>query len=97
MTAVLELSGVSAGYGPFKALFDVSLAVQPGEALALLGANGAGKTTVARVASGLVRPTAGSVTVEGRTILYASSCESPTPSPFGEYTVLDGGVEYTPE
>jgi branched-chain amino acid transport system ATP-binding protein len=65
MTAVLELADVSAGYGPFRALFGVSLAVQPGEAVALLGANGAGKTTVARVATGLVRPTGGGVLVEG--------------------------------
>ena len=59
MTDVLTLDGVSAGYGPFHALFDVSLAVAPGEAVALLGANGVGKTTVARVASGLVAPERG--------------------------------------
>lgn len=62
---VLELDHVSAGYGPFRALFDVSLAVGDGEAVALLGANGAGKTTVARVASGLVAPSAGAVRVAG--------------------------------
>lgn len=65
MSAVLDLSGVSAGYGPFRALFDVSLRVEPGEAVALLGANGAGKTTVARVATGLVAPTSGTVRVAG--------------------------------
>lgn len=65
MTAVLELRDVSAGYGPFHALFGVSLAVQPGEAVALLGANGVGKTTVARVASGLVAPEQGTVLVKG--------------------------------
>ena len=65
MTAVLELRGVSAGYGPFHALFDVSLTVGLGEAVALLGSNGAGKTTVARVATGLMVPTSGSVHVEG--------------------------------
>src|SRR5688572_19126718 len=63
--AVLELRDVSAGSGPFRALFDVSLAVQPGEAVALLGANGAGKTTLARLATGLIAPTSGSVHVEG--------------------------------
>ena len=63
---VLGLHDVSAGYGPFRALFDVSLQVEAGEAVALLGANGAGKTTVARVASGLVAPEGGAVLVGDR-------------------------------
>ena len=65
MTAALELRNVSAGYGPFHALFDVSLAVGDGEAVALLGSNGAGKTTVARVATGLVTPMSGTVHIDG--------------------------------
>jgi branched-chain amino acid transport system ATP-binding protein len=65
VTPVLELRDVAAGYGPFRALFGLSLTIAPGEAVALLGANGAGKTTVARVATGLVAPTSGSVHVEG--------------------------------
>lgn len=65
MTSVLELRDVTAGYGPFHALFGISLTVEPGEAVALLGANGVGKTTVARVASGLVAPESGSVLVDG--------------------------------
>ena len=65
MTNVLELRSVSAAYGPFRALFGVSLTVGAGEALALVGANGSGKTTVARVASGLVAPTNGTVLVDG--------------------------------
>lgn len=65
MTPVLQLEGVAAAYGPFRALFDVSLAIGPGEAVALVGSNGAGKTTVARVASGLLRPTDGQVLVDG--------------------------------
>lgn len=65
MSAVLELQDVSAEYGPFRALFGVSLAVDPGEAVALVGSNGAGKTTVARVASGLLVPTTGAVFVDG--------------------------------
>jgi branched-chain amino acid transport system ATP-binding protein len=65
VTEALELRGVSAGYGPFHALFDVSLTVGPGEAVALLGPNGVGKTTVARVATGLLEPTTGTVHVGG--------------------------------
>jgi branched-chain amino acid transport system ATP-binding protein len=65
MTAVLDLHHVSAGYGPFRALFDVKLTVEPGAAVALLGPNGVGKTTVARVATGLVAPTEGLVVVDG--------------------------------
>ena len=65
MTAVLELRDVSAEYGPFRALFGISLHVDPGEAVAIVGSNGAGKTTVARVACGLLAPTGGAVYVDG--------------------------------
>jgi len=64
-TPVLELRDVSAAYGAFRALFGVSLEVAPGEAVALVGSNGTGKTTVARVASGLVAPTRGTIHVDG--------------------------------
>ena len=66
MTApVLELDDVDAAYGPFRALFGVSLTVPDGGAVALLGPNGSGKTTVARVASGLLAPTRGHLRVHG--------------------------------
>jgi branched-chain amino acid transport system ATP-binding protein len=65
---VLELDGVSAAYGPFRALFDVSFAVPDRSVTALLGPNGAGKTTVARVCSGLVAPTSGRIVLEGEDI-----------------------------
>src|SRR5439155_7147898 len=67
-TPLLELRGVSAGYGPYRALFDVSLEVAEASTVALLGPNGAGKTTVARLCSGLVRPTAGRVVFAGAEI-----------------------------
>jgi branched-chain amino acid transport system ATP-binding protein len=69
--ATLELRDVEASYGPFRALFGVSLTVAAGEAVALLGSNGVGKTTVARVASGLVTPTAGAVLLDGEDITRA--------------------------
>ena len=63
---MLSLSGVSAGYGSFQALFDVSLEVRAGEAVAVIGPNGAGKTTLLRTISKLIEPTAGRLTMEGR-------------------------------
>jgi len=72
VTPVLELRSVSAGYGPFHALFDVSLTIEPGQAVALLGANGVGKTTVARVASGLVAPERGAVLADGHDLTGAA-------------------------
>jgi branched-chain amino acid transport system ATP-binding protein len=62
---LLELSDVSAAYGPFRSLFGVSMKVRRGAVLAVLGSNGAGKTTVARVCSGLVRATSGKVMFDG--------------------------------
>jgi branched-chain amino acid transport system ATP-binding protein len=63
--SLLELEGVGAGYESFRALFDVSFDVPEGSALAVLGSNGSGKTTVARVVSGLVPPSAGRVRFAG--------------------------------
>jgi branched-chain amino acid transport system ATP-binding protein len=63
---MLELKGVSAGYGAFQALFDVSLKVDAGEAVAVIGPNGAGKTTLLRAISKLIEPTSGSLSMEGR-------------------------------
>lgn len=58
---MLKLDSVSAHYGSFKALNDVSLHVAEGELVVLLGANGAGKTTLFNTISGLLKPTSGSV------------------------------------
>jgi branched-chain amino acid transport system ATP-binding protein len=65
---MLSLAAVSAGYGSFRALFDVSLDVPQGEAVAVIGPNGAGKTTLMRVISGLVPLRAGAMTFEGRSV-----------------------------
>ena len=62
---LLELRDVDAGYGPFRAIFGVSFAVEEGKAAAILGANGAGKTTIARAVSGLIPVTAGTVRFDG--------------------------------
>src|SRR3954454_24790863 len=65
MAPLLELDDVSARYGPVAALHGVSLAVDDGEIVALLGASGAGKTTTLRAVSGMVRRT-GDVVFAGR-------------------------------
>lgn len=67
---VLELRDIEAGYGPFRALFGVSFAIPERTAVAVLGGNGAGKTTVARVCTGLVRPSAGEVLVDGVVVTH---------------------------
>ncbi len=64
-TPVLEFDDVYAGYNQFRALFGVSFTIAPAQAVALIGPNGVGKTTLARVASGLVEPSAGRVLVDG--------------------------------
>jgi branched-chain amino acid transport system ATP-binding protein len=58
---MLELSGLSAGYGRIQVLWDVDLEVADNEIVALVGSNGAGKTTLLRAVSGLIPPTAGAV------------------------------------
>ncbi|MCP9337109.1 ABC transporter ATP-binding protein [Stutzerimonas xanthomarina] len=65
---MLQLDRVDVCYGSFKALTEVSMTVSAGELVVLLGANGAGKTTLFNTISGLLKPTAGSITLEGKRI-----------------------------
>jgi branched-chain amino acid transport system ATP-binding protein len=65
---MLEVQGIDAGYKDLQALWDVSLRVGEGELVALVGPNGAGKTTTLKVISGLIKPTAGSVSLDGRSL-----------------------------
>jgi branched-chain amino acid transport system ATP-binding protein len=65
---VLVVQHVSAAYGPYRALFDVSFSVPAGGILALVGSNGAGKSTVARVVSGLVTAPQGTVALCGHDV-----------------------------
>ena len=62
---MLTLDGVSVAYGAVEVLHGVSLRVEAGELVCLLGANGAGKSTTVRAISGLLRPTAGSISFLG--------------------------------
>jgi branched-chain amino acid transport system ATP-binding protein len=83
---MLELRSVDAGYGSFQALFSVSLEVRAGEAVGVIGPNGAGKTTLMRVISGLIRPSGGSITMEGTDVLS-------TPS----HQIVSLGIAHVPE
>jgi branched-chain amino acid transport system ATP-binding protein len=62
---VLELEGVTSGYGETVVLRDVTILVPDGTVVALLGPNGAGKTTTLRTASGLLKPMSGRVVLDG--------------------------------
>lgn len=83
---MLELSGVSASYGSVKALTDVSISVGEGEAVGLLGGNGAGKSTTLRAISGLMRLTTGTITFEGTDI-----------NSLPPYKVTELGIAHVPE
>lgn len=65
---MLKLSGLCVSYGSFEALHGVSIEVEQGEIVVLLGSNGAGKTTTINTISGLLRPRSGSVCFKGQDI-----------------------------
>jgi branched-chain amino acid transport system ATP-binding protein len=83
---MLTLTNIDAGYSGFQALFGVSLQISAGEAVAVIGPNGAGKTTLMRVISGLIRPTAGAISMEGTDLLA-------TPA----HRILALGIAHVPE
>ena len=65
----LRLEDVHAAYGPIEVLFGIDLEVGDGEIVALLGTNGAGKTTILRVISGILKPTSGELTWNGESLV----------------------------
>jgi branched-chain amino acid transport system ATP-binding protein len=69
----LEIQGLEAGYGEARAVADVTLTVGPGEIVALLGSNGAGKSTTLKAVAGLVRPRAGTIRWEGENLARVSA------------------------
>ena len=68
--AMLEIKGLSCGYGRRIVLRKVSLAIERGEIMGIIGPNGSGKTTLLRAISGLLHPTRGHITLEGREIQH---------------------------
>jgi branched-chain amino acid transport system ATP-binding protein len=82
----LTVEGLNSHYGPAHILFDIDLAVDAGEVVALLGRNGAGKSTTFRSIIGLVEQRSGRITFEGRDV-----SDKPT------YDIVRSGLGYVPE
>ena len=83
---MLTLSGVSARYGSVPAVHDMSIGVAEGEAVGLLGANGAGKSSTLRAISGLLRLTSGTITFFGSNI-----------AALPPYRITELGIAHVPE
>lgn len=83
---MLKVEKLNAGYGPVNILWDISFTLNDGEIVAILGSNGAGKTTMVRAITGMVKPTSGSVIFNGEEICKKSS-----------RFILDAGIVQVPE
>ena len=70
--ALLEVRNLAVGYGDVQVVWDVSLAVAPGQVVALIGSNGAGKSTILRALSGMLPPSAGEILLDGAPVRAAS-------------------------
>ena len=91
----IEVSGLVKEYGSFTAVSDINLNVDQGEFMGLLGPNGAGKSTTLKAITGLLRPTAGSIMIQGvdikdhRRAMEHVGAVIETPEPYPEYTPAD--------
>ena len=72
---MLRIEGLNVAYGGLRALVDVSLAVEAGQFVAIVGPNGAGKTTLFKAVSGIVQPSSGRISFEGRDLLAVPPAE----------------------
>ena len=84
--SLLELRNIEVGYGDLLALRGVSVSVEAGETLSVVGANGAGKTTMLRAISGLLPPRAGQILLDGTRLDTLPS-----------HTIVERGVVQVPE
>ena len=74
--AVLELESISKHFGAIQALNDVSLTLEPGEVVGLMGDNGAGKSTLCKIIAGNYRPSHGAMRMEGRELILHRPVEA---------------------
>ena len=74
--AVLELAGISKHFGAIQAVSDVSLAIEPGEVVGLMGDNGAGKSTLVKMIAGNFLPSHGTMRMDGREIVLHRPLEA---------------------
>ncbi len=101
--SLLEISGLDVHYGGIHALKGVSMKVEAGEVVTLIGANGAGKTTTLRAISGLLRPTSGSVRFNGKEINCGVKADRPRwkqwlmPDAIGPHSIVELGLVHAPE
>lgn len=66
----LVFSGISKNFGAIQALTDVSLSIEPGEVLGLMGDNGAGKSTLVKIIAGNFRPATGEIRIDGKPVIF---------------------------
>lgn len=83
---MLEIKNIDVFYGDLQVIWDVSFSVESGEIVALIGANGAGKSTILRTISGLVHATAGEIFFDGKAI-----------SKMPPHTLIEQGLVHIPE
>lgn len=83
---MLKVEGLQAGYGSVNILWDINFHVEKGEVVSILGSNGAGKTTMVRAITGMIRPTAGAVIFNGEDLAKKNS-----------RTILNKGIVQVPE
>lgn len=88
--SLLEINNVNSGYGNKQVLFDVSLGVEKGDVVLLIGSNGSGKSTLLKAICGITPVWSGSIEYDGM-ILQTKEKSSPT------HTLLKQGIQYMPQ